>query len=39
MIAKTEEYFNGLKEIGEICGAIRDELVSPQTWNYHKRTR
>ncbi|QGH33614.1 type I methionyl aminopeptidase [Gracilibacillus salitolerans] len=27
MIAKTEEDFNGLKEIGEICGAIRDELV------------
>ena len=28
MIAKTEEDFNGLKEIGKICGAIRDELVS-----------
>ncbi|MGN8646596.1 type I methionyl aminopeptidase [Gracilibacillus sp. HCP3S3_G5_1] len=27
MIAKTEKDFNGLKEIGEICGAIRDELV------------
>ena len=27
MIAKTEEDFNGLKEIGRICGAIRDELV------------
>ncbi|MFD1412510.1 type I methionyl aminopeptidase [Oceanobacillus jeddahense] len=27
MIAKTEEDFNGLKEIGEICGAIRNELV------------
>ena len=27
MIAKTEEDFNGLKEIGEICGVIRDELV------------
>ncbi|MEN2465751.1 type I methionyl aminopeptidase [Ornithinibacillus sp. JPR2-1] len=27
MIAKTEEDFNGLKEIGKICGAIRDELV------------
>ncbi|MGY4690803.1 type I methionyl aminopeptidase [Salibacterium sp. K-3] len=28
MIAKTEEDFNGLKEIGKICGGIRDELVS-----------
>lgn len=28
MIAKTEEDFHGLKEIGRICGAIRDELVS-----------
>lgn len=28
MIAKTEEDFNGLKEIGEICGTIRDELVN-----------
>ncbi|WP_040982784.1 type I methionyl aminopeptidase [Oceanobacillus jeddahense] len=27
MIAKTEEDFNGLKEIGKICGAIRNELV------------
>lgn len=27
MIAKTEEDFNGLKEIGKICGAIRDQLV------------
>ncbi|SEQ71132.1 methionine aminopeptidase, type I [Virgibacillus subterraneus] len=27
MIAKTEEDFNGLREIGEICGAIRDKLV------------
>lgn len=27
MVAKTEEDFKGLKEIGEICGAIRDELV------------
>lgn len=27
MIAKTEEDFNGLKEIGKICGMIRDELV------------
>ncbi|RAS87750.1 type I methionyl aminopeptidase [Priestia endophytica] len=27
MVAKTEEDFNGLKEIGEICGAIRGELV------------
>lgn len=27
MIAKTAEDFNGLKEIGKICGAIRDELV------------
>lgn len=27
MIAKTEEDFNGLKEIGNICGSIRDELV------------
>ena len=27
MIAKTEEDFNGLKEIGGICGAIRDEMV------------
>lgn len=27
MIAKTEEDFNGLKEIGRICGMIRDELV------------
>jgi len=28
MIAKTEEDFKGLKEIGKICGEIRDELVS-----------
>lgn len=27
MIAKMEADFNGLKEIGKICGAIRDELV------------
>ncbi|MFP7492265.1 type I methionyl aminopeptidase [Terribacillus saccharophilus] len=27
MIAKTEEDFNGLKEIGRIVGSIRDELV------------
>jgi methionyl aminopeptidase len=27
MIAKTEEDFTGLKEIGRICAAIRDELV------------
>lgn len=27
MIAKTEEDINGLKEIGKICGSIRDELV------------
>ncbi|PXW90902.1 methionine aminopeptidase type I [Streptohalobacillus salinus] len=27
MIAKTKEDFNGLIEIGKICGAIRDELV------------
>lgn len=27
MIAKTEEDFKGLKEIGRICGFIRDELV------------
>lgn len=27
MIARTEEDFNGLKEIGKIVGAIRDELV------------
>ncbi|MFJ7726261.1 type I methionyl aminopeptidase [Neobacillus sp. NPDC097160] len=27
MIAKTEEDFNGLKEIGKICASIRDELV------------
>lgn len=27
MIAKTEEDFKGLKEIGRICAAIRDELV------------
>lgn len=27
MIAKTEVDFNGLKEIGRICGMIRDELV------------
>lgn len=27
MIAKTEEDFKGLKEIGEICGRIRDTLV------------
>ncbi len=27
MIAKTEEDFNGLKEIGKICGEIRDKLV------------
>ncbi|WP_058306305.1 type I methionyl aminopeptidase [Gracilibacillus massiliensis] len=27
MIAKTKEDFNGLKEIGKICGTIRDELV------------
>lgn len=27
MIAKTDKDFNGLKEIGNICGMIRDELV------------
>lgn len=27
MVAKNKEDFNGLKIIGEICGAIRDELV------------
>lgn len=27
MIVKTEEDFNGLKEIGRICAMIRDELV------------
>ncbi len=27
MIAKTEEDFKGLREIGEICGTIRDKLV------------
>ncbi|WP_010677081.1 type I methionyl aminopeptidase [Bacillus timonensis] len=27
MIAKTEEDFNGLKEIGKIVGSIREELV------------
>ena len=27
MIAKTEEDFNGLKEIGRICGSIRNKLV------------
>ncbi|WP_186580962.1 type I methionyl aminopeptidase [Aquibacillus kalidii] len=27
MIANTEEDFNGLKEIGKICGKIRDKLV------------
>lgn len=27
MIAKTEEDIKGLKEIGKICGSIRDELV------------
>ncbi|MGN7403676.1 type I methionyl aminopeptidase, partial [Cytobacillus praedii] len=27
MVAKSEEDFHGLKVIGEICGAIRDELV------------
>ncbi|WP_458461810.1 type I methionyl aminopeptidase [Paenibacillus sp.] len=27
MIARTEEDFNGLKEIGKIVGSIRDELV------------
>jgi methionyl aminopeptidase len=27
MIVKTEEDINGLKEIGRICGMIRDELV------------
>lgn len=27
MIAQTEEDFKGLKEIGKICGTIRDELV------------
>lgn len=27
MIAKTAEDYNGLKEIGKICGSIRDELV------------
>ncbi|GIN88237.1 methionine aminopeptidase [Heyndrickxia sporothermodurans] len=27
MVAKNKEDFNGLKVIGEICGAIRDELV------------
>ncbi|MFD2706627.1 type I methionyl aminopeptidase [Salibacterium lacus] len=31
MIAKTEEDVNGLKEIGRICGKIRDELVSRAT--------
>lgn len=28
MIAQTQEDFEGLKEIGQICGSIRDELVS-----------
>ncbi|MGJ7912988.1 type I methionyl aminopeptidase [Neobacillus sp. LXY-1] len=28
MIAKTQEDIDGLKEIGRICAAIRDELVS-----------
>ncbi len=28
MIAKTEEEINGLKEIGRICGLIRNELVA-----------
>ncbi|MBT2215722.1 type I methionyl aminopeptidase [Virgibacillus dakarensis] len=27
MVTKNQEDFNGLKVIGEICGAIRDELV------------
>src|SRR5699024_7045279 len=27
MVAKTKKDFDGLKIIGEICGAIRDELV------------
>ncbi|WKL01923.1 hypothetical protein Q0F98_37010 [Paenibacillus amylolyticus] len=27
MIARTEEDFNGLKEIGKIVASIRDELV------------
>ncbi|MFL2105345.1 type I methionyl aminopeptidase [Desemzia sp. FAM 23991] len=27
MIAKSEEDFNGLKEIGRICGSIRNKLV------------
>lgn len=27
MIAKSKEDYSGLKDIGEICGAIRDELV------------
>lgn len=27
MIAKTKEDYDGLKEIGRICGTIRDELV------------
>ncbi|GGB54101.1 type I methionyl aminopeptidase [Virgibacillus dakarensis] len=27
MVAKTKKDFDGLKVIGEICGAIRDELV------------
>lgn len=31
MIAKTEEDFNGLKEIGKIVAAIRDELVEKTT--------
>ena len=45
MIAKTEEDFNGLKEIGGICGAIRDEMVqatkpeSPQkNWMTSRRS-
>ncbi|WP_208559734.1 type I methionyl aminopeptidase [Marinilactibacillus kalidii] len=28
MIAKTEEDYTGLKEIGKICGTIRDELIA-----------
>ena len=31
MIAKTEEDFNGLKEIGKIVASIRDELVQRTT--------
>ena len=28
MIAKTTEDFKGLKEIGKICGEIREELMT-----------